>query len=282
MDGLPEGVTSQGLKIPAGQSRGLLLLTASVDAPRSAANARISGRATIDGNPVTRPCQLASMAWPIPDSWGEIPSPRLLADVPVSVSGVDQAPITIAPSGGKTYEVTAGEKLTVPYALTRRSEFQGASTQLRAIGAGLESVPALEINLAGDRAEAVIDTAALKTPPGDYVLAFQGSAVAMYRHHPEAILLAEADKRKAEQAVTAIEAEVRQATEAAASATAEQKADLDKALAQATARQSAAAAALAAAVEQFNRATAAAQPRDIVDIVLAEPISIRVKATESQ
>ena len=33
MEGLPEGVTAHGLKIPAGQSRGMMLITAQADAP---------------------------------------------------------------------------------------------------------------------------------------------------------------------------------------------------------------------------------------------------------
>ena len=37
------------------------------------------------------------------------------------------------------------------------------------------------------------------------------------------------------------------------------------------------AAAVAAAVEKLKQATQVAQPRDIVDIVVSEPIAIRVK-----
>ncbi len=282
MDGLPAGVTAKGLKIPAGQTRGLMLVTAKQDAPRSLVNANFYGRAIINGVPVTRPCRLASMAWPILDAWGEIPSPRLVADVPVSVSGIDLAPMTVTPTAGDVLEVTAGEKLTIPYTLVRRSEFSGASTQLRAIGAGFESVPALDVSLTADKAEVVIDLAALKTPPGDYLLAFQGSAVAKYRHHPEAIAAAETQKQKAEQDVMTLDAESKNLTELATAATPEQKPAADQVLAQVIEKQKTATAALAAAVEQLRQATATAQPSDIVDIVVAEPITIRIKPAEAQ
>jgi hypothetical protein len=157
---------------------------------------------------------------------------------------------------------------------------------LRAIGCGLEAVPALEINFSSDKAEATIDTAALKCAPGDYVIAFHGPAVTKYRHHPEAVPAAEEAKVKAEQAVAAIETEVKQAMELAASAgaaaTPEQKAAADKALAEITEKQKAAQAALAAATEKLKQATAVAQPRDIVDIVVAEPITIRVQPAEAK
>src|SRR5690606_20476573 len=98
MDNLPPGVTAHGLTIPAGQSRGLMLVSAASDSPRGMSRASFVGRAEVNGEVVTRPCRLTSMAWPVPDHWQEIPRPRLLADVPVSVSGHALAPLTIAPA----------------------------------------------------------------------------------------------------------------------------------------------------------------------------------------
>ena len=91
-----------------------MLITADQNAPRGLTSASFIGKATIDGKEVTRPCRLASMSWPVPNAWSEIPRPRLLADVPVSVSGSEFAPITIASTAGKVWEVTAGEKADAP------------------------------------------------------------------------------------------------------------------------------------------------------------------------
>src|SRR5690606_15255263 len=126
MDNLPEGVTATGLKIPAGQSRGIMLVTADESAPRGLTRASFYGKATIDGEEGTRPCALASMAWPVPTAWSESPAPRLLQDVPVSVCGSEQAPITLA-AGGQVFEAKVSEKLTIPLTHTRRCEFSGAS-----------------------------------------------------------------------------------------------------------------------------------------------------------
>jgi len=277
MEGLPEGMSAQGLKIPAGKTRGMMLISATQSAPRSIGSARFVGRGTVNGAMVERPCRLASFAWPIPDSWGEIPYPRLLADVPVSVSGFDFAPITISPTGGAQKEVVQGEKLTIPLTLTRRSEFSGATMQLRSIGAGFEHVTSFDLPLTADASEAVLDLAKLKTPPGDYLIAFYGSAVAKYRHQPEMVAVAEDAKKKAEQEVATLAAEATRLTEEAKAAATEQKPAADKALADLAERQKVAAAALATATEKLKQATATAQPRDIVDIVVSEPIAIRVK-----
>lgn len=264
LENLPEGVTAQGLKIAAGQSRGLLLVTADQNAPRGWKNATFTGRAKINGEDVTRPCLLASHAWPIPDSWGEIPKPRLMADVPVSVSGLDFAPITIAPANRQVIEAAAGDKLTIPLVHTRRSEFSGGTLQLRTMGAGFERNAAFDVSLTTDGSQAVLDLNALKPAPGDYLIAFYGSAVAKYRHRLDDVAAAEDAIRKAEADLKAL------AAEAAAGA---------KGLVE---RQKAAEEALAAAKNKLNQATAVAQPRDIVDIVVSEPIAIRVKPAESK
>lgn len=264
LENLPEGVTAQGLKIAAGQSRGLLLVTADQNAPRGWKNATFTGRAKINGEDVTRPCLLASHAWPIPDSWGEIPKPRLMADVPVSVSGLDFAPITIAPANRQVIEAAAGDKLTIPLVHTRRSEFSGGTLQLRTMGAGFERNAAFDVSLTTGGSQAVLDLNALKPAPGDYLIAFYGSAVAKYRHRLDDVAAAEDAIRKAEADLKAL------AAEAAAGA---------KGLVE---RQKAAEEALAAAKNKLNQATAVAQPRDIVDIVVSEPIAIRVKPAESK
>ncbi len=278
MSGLPDGVTATGLKILKGQSRGLLLVSANQNAPRGLASATFVGRAEINGANVSHPVALASMAWPIPDAWGEFPAPRLMADVPVSVSGIDLAPLTIAPQGGGPFEANVGDKLTIPLFMTRRSEFSGATMELRTAGDGIERVPVFNLPLTADQSQAVIDLGALKTQPGNYMIAFYGGAVAKYRHNPEAVGVAEAIKQKAMQDVTTIEAELKKATDEAQAAATEKKAEADKLVADTTARLTAAKAALTAADAQLKQATTTAQPRDIVDIVVSEPIAIKVKA----
>lgn len=276
MDGLPEGVTASGLKIPAGQLRGLMLVSAHQNAPRGIGSINFTGRAVIDGNAVSRPCKLASMAWPIYDAWNEIPSPRLLADVPVSVSGIDFTPLSIAPQTKEVLTVVAGEKLTIPLVHTKRSEFSGNVIQLKTMGAVFDRNPQFDVPVSADTSQAVLDTAALKAPPGDYLIAFYGGAVAKYRHHPEAVTAAEEAKKKAEQDQAAAETELKKLTDDAKSAAAENKEAADKLVAAATEKQKQATAAVTAAAEKLKQATATAAPQDIVDIVVSEPIAIKV------
>jgi len=282
MSNLPDGVTAAGLKIPVGKTRGIMLITAEQNAPRGLTSASFIGKATIDGKEVTRPCRLASMAWPVPNAWSEIPSPRLLADVPVSVSGLEFAPITIASTEGKVWEVTAGEKLTLPLIHSRRSDFSGANISLKTFGPGFEGVPAFDASLTADSSEAVLDLAKLKTPPGEYTIAFYGSAVAKYRYNVEAVAAAEAALKTAQQEAETLAASVKALTEAAKAAPTEQKSEADKSAQDAVAKMKLADAAVAAADKKLKSATAVAKPKDIVDIVVSTPISIRVKPAEKK
>ncbi|MDA1232845.1 MAG: serine protease, partial [Planctomycetota bacterium] len=159
MEGLPDGVTAQGLKIPAGKTRGIMLISADQNAPAALASVSFYGKSTFNENVEQRPVHMAAMAWPIVDSWGEIPYPRLVTGLQVSVTQSEFAPITIAASEKRVWEVAAGEKLTIPLVHTRRSEFSGSTLQLRTFGAGFEGVPRFDVSLDADQSEAVLDTA---------------------------------------------------------------------------------------------------------------------------
>jgi len=264
LTGLPPGVRAQGLKLAPGKNRGVILVSANPDVTPNFEWAQLVARGKIGEEPRTNPGHIATVAWPIPDSWGEIPAPRLANDIPVSTGGVDQATITIAPTGGVAVEATTGSKVTLSFTVTRRSEFSGATASLRPVGAGFESAPPLEVPLAGETCQVTLDLAALKIPAGNHALGFVGYAVARYRHQPDAIETARLLHAKAEQAVAQIAKQVQEATGDAA------------ALAALEPQQKAAAAALTAAAAQLKQATDAAAPRDVVDIIATEPVLLRV------
>lgn len=276
MDNLPEGVTASGLTIPAGQSRGILLLTADEHAPRGLNIANFSGQAEIEGKTVSRKGYLASMAWPVTNAWSEIPSPRLLADIPVSVGGTELAPLTIAPAENKVWEVTAGQKLTIPLIHTRRSEFSGTIVSLKTFGHGFDRHPAFDLSLTEDSSEVVLDLAQLKPAPGIYTIAFYGSAVAKYRDNPEAVTEAETALQKAQEAASLAKEEAVRLEQQVTSAPEGEKQEAQTAAKNATDQQKAAEAAVTAAEKQLKAATTKAAPKDIVDIVVSQPIKIRV------
>ncbi|MGV3756399.1 MAG: PPC domain-containing protein [Verrucomicrobiota bacterium] len=278
MEGLPSGVSASGLKIAKGKSYGHMIISAAGDAKPAFSVAKIFGRATINGNTVTHPCRVASMEWPVRDAKQEIPSPRLLADLPVSVSDSETAPLSIAAGENKIWEAKAGDVLKIPLKLIWRDEFSGTSVALKAYGAGFEGVKEFEIPLKAGSHEVVLDLGALKTAPGDYTIAFYGGAVSRYRYNPAAVLTAEAAQKKAEQEAAAVAANAKKLAEEAANAPTDKKSDAANAAKIAAEKQKQAEAATAEAAKRMKTITAAAAPQDTVDIIVSEPIRISVKA----
>jgi len=282
MENLPAGVRAQGLTIPAGQSRGIMLLTAEVDAPRGITNAEFVGRAEINGETVTRQGYMATMAWPVRDAWSQIPHPRLMADVPVSVGGSEAAPITVAPAQAEAFEAVAGSKLTIPLVHNRRSDFSGAAITMKIFGDGFSQAPSVKVPLNADTSEVVFDLAALKIKPGDYTIALYGGAVAKYRHRMDKLQVAEENHRKAQEQLKEVAEQLKQLDAQAKTATAEKQAAAEDIREQLTAKHQKAEAELKAAAEKLKQATATAAPKDIAEIVVSEPIKIRIKPAETK
>jgi SHS2 domain-containing protein len=267
MENLPPGVSAAGLKIGKGKPYGHLILTASSDAKRGFSLAKIIGKATINGAVVSRPVRVASMEWPVKDAKGEIPAPRLMADVPVSVTDSEQAPLTIAATENKVFEGKADETLKIPLKLTWRNEFNGTSIKVKAYGEGFSAIKEFDIPIKAATHELALDLAALKIAPGDYTFALQSLGICKYSYNPAAVPLAEAEKKKAEQLLAAAAAEAKKiaATDAEAAKRAAEK-------------QKQAEAAMTAASTRMKSVTSAANPTDTVDILISEPIRVSVKA----
>ena len=267
MENLPAGVSATGLKIGKGKTYGHLVLTADEKASRGFSLAKISGKAVINGKEIMRPVRVASMEWPVKDAKGEIPAPRLMADIPVSVTDSEQAPLTITAAEDKVYEAKAGETLKIPLKLTWRNEFNGTSIKVKAYGEGFSGMKEFDIPIKAATHEAVIDLAALKLAPGDYAFAFQSLGICKYRYNPAAVPLAEAEQKKAEQllATAAAEAKKLAATDAEAAKKAAEK-------------QKQAEAAMTAATTRMKSVTTTANPTDTVEILISKPIRVSVKA----
>ncbi|MDF1812472.1 MAG: serine protease [Verrucomicrobiales bacterium] len=246
MKGLPKGVTAAGLTIPAGKSVGHVLLHADESAKPGWSLASITGTAEIDGKQVVHSCKLATMEWPVKDAKQEIPAPRLVANMPVSVSDSELASLSFGAEADKTWQANVDEKLTIPLKAIWREEFSGTSVKLKTYGSGFEKLKEFEVPLKAENHEVEIDLKALKVKPGDYTIAFYGGAVTKYRYNPDAV--AEATEKVAQ--LKAAEA-------------------VDKA-------------ALAAAEKALAAAKKAATPKDIVDIVVSKPVRISVVEADAK
>jgi len=282
LDNLPDGVTATGLTIPAGQSRGHILINATENAPRGLTIASFTGTATINDEVVTRTGQFASMKWPVPNAWSEIPAPRLLADIPVSVGGSEQSPLTVAAVESKTWDVKPGEKLTIPLKHSRNCAYSGNKISLKTYGTGFDKNAAFDISIDQDNSEAVLDLAKLKVPTGDYQIAFYGTVVAKYRNNPQAVDVAKAALDALQKQDQELTEQVTQLSASIASATDAEKTSLQTSLTNTSEQQKALKAKITAAEKAHKFAETLAKPKDIADIIVSTPIHIRVLPEEKK
>lgn len=266
MENLPPGVSAAGLKIGKGKTYGHLVLTAAENAQSAFALAKITGKATINGSAISRPVRVASMAWPVKDAKGDIPAPRLMADVPVSVTSSEKSPVSIAAAEDKVWEAATGTTLKIPLKVTWRNEFNGTSLKVKAYGEGFNGIKEFDIPLKAATHELVLDLAALKLPAGEHTFALYSLGISKYSYNPAAVPLAEAEKKKAEQIAAAMAAEAKKVAAADANAA---KVAAEK--------QKQAEAAMTAATTRMKAISTAATPADTVDIIISEPIRISVK-----
>jgi len=93
----------------------------------------------------------------------------------------DVAPLTIAATETKPYEVPASGKLSIPLSVIRRGEFNEAF-KLKAGGvAALESLKEIEVKEKGTNATVELDLSQQKLSQGAYCFYLQGQTKGKYR-----------------------------------------------------------------------------------------------------
>lgn len=249
-DNLPPGVTAEGISIPQGQSRGYFVINADSKAPVGHSMIHLSGTGTIDGKSVTRKCHWASMRWPVANAWSEIPNPRLMANTPVSVSDSEFAPLSLVANEDKVWEVEQGKTLTIPLVHTKRCDFSGPSITLKTLSESLSRNPAFDAALSAEITQAKVDLSKVKVSPGEYTIAFYGSAVAKYQYNPESVAQAEAELQNAKKELSTLEPNSKRLATLKSQVTAAEK--------------------------KLATAKAQSKPKDIVDIIVSKPIKIKV------
>lgn len=226
---LPPGVSVAPNRIVAGQSAGTLLLSAGPDAG-PASDMVVLGRATLGTNEVTHASSLVSVVWPVADFNNEQATARLGRDAIVSVVSAEHAPVSIAATEAKPFEVAADGKLTVPLTIVRRGDFLGAFNLKPAGHPALDKAKEIAVAEKATNVTAEINLAELKLPAGSHTLWFQGSVAGKYRNNPEAVTVADDELKAAEQALAAVsdgdkpKAEERKKAAEAAKKAAEEKA----------------------------------------------------------
>jgi hypothetical protein len=178
-DGLPPGVTCPPIVVRPQAQVGILVFTASADAPEFSGAIRLKATAEIDGKKLEREVRPAQRRFAIANI-----SPSIMLRETCLAVRPDPAPYAIRLPAQKL-TVAAGGTLETTAKLDRAKDFQG-KVQLT----GLSLPNGFTFNatdVLADKAETPIKiTIAANVPPGDYTLVLRGDAQVPFSRDPKA------------------------------------------------------------------------------------------------
>jgi hypothetical protein len=202
-EGLPEGVTSSEIIIPGANSGGTLILTTAEDAPAAIAQIRVTAKAMLNGEEVTRVARAGTALAPsqVAQPNQQLPSvpARLTESVLVTVSEGETSPVLLTAGDDKVWETARGGILKIPYSLVRRNDYKGTIS-----GFSIDLPPnvnAPNFNIGGNDTSGELEIRlTANTPPGTSTFFAYGFAQQyQYRRNPEAAEAAEAERQRFDQ-----------------------------------------------------------------------------------
>jgi hypothetical protein len=180
-EGLPPGVKSLPARIAVGGNECALLITSCEKPVRWAGPIRIIAKARIGDTEALREARGGAVRWKSADGNTEAIIPRLTRDIALGVSDAEAAPVSIATTEDKRWEIADGGKIEIPMKVTRRGEFKDA-LKLKAAGApGVEAVKEIDVAADAAAATATIDLASAKIPPGEHTIHFTAQTKGKFR-----------------------------------------------------------------------------------------------------
>jgi hypothetical protein len=244
-NGLPAGVTCPAVTATVKEDSVRMVFHAAPDAAGWNGDIRITGKAKLGEQEITRDARSAAFVQGVADATKERLRPRLDVTLPLSVSATEKAPLSLEVGNGGRFTVEMGQKLEIPVKVVGRNGVKGPLAITADGLQGLRQSPVLTLADKVDEGTLTLNFTLQNnvfTPePGTFTFVLKAAATTSYRYRPEAADAAVAEVKKADEALKA--------------ATPENKAALTKAKTDAEAKAKALAAAAAAKDLKFSAYT---------------------------
>ena len=157
----------------------------------------------VSGQTLAGAAAAVSVVWDVPDTNTDTPVSRPTHGVTVSVVANESAPVEVNPDAANPLRLTNGATVSIPLRIVRRGEFQGAFTLKAAGRPEWDKIKEVAVAEKATNATVELKLGDLKAPAGTHTLWFQGLVTGKYRNQPEAVAAAEADLKKAVDALAA-------------------------------------------------------------------------------
>jgi hypothetical protein len=185
VDGLPPDIVAGPAIIPDGASSATIILQAAEAARTWTGPITFHGVGHIDSGELSRIARPATVSFSEYDAANKslvLLRSRLTEQFLISVSGVEDSPIAIAPAQS-AFNVPTGGKVAIAFDIRRRAQFDSAITLSLAGYPG--AAKPLTINPKSDKASVELDLSQTKLPPGRYALHFERQAKVKYADSPD-------------------------------------------------------------------------------------------------
>ncbi len=196
VEGLPEGVTSAPLTIPAQNGSGTLVLYAAPEVSNWQGDLKVVGTFELNGQPQETVAQVGTLVWGTDNRGVTAAVSRMSRSLRGSVTTVETEPVTITPAAAEGLVTSRGATLEIPVKMDRRLEFN-AALAVNAVGLPGEIKPAGPVQFAENAGEGklVLNLANNNVQPGPYRVLLQGDVKYKQARNPEAIAKA-TDRQK--------------------------------------------------------------------------------------
>ncbi len=191
VDGLPQGVTFQGLQLNVQQARGYVILAADETVQPWTGPIQIVGHIEIAPQSVDRPAQFLTIQWPDPSAQGLVPT-RTSDQCLLTTTNVEKAPLQVR-VGDDSLMATAkkGATVDVPIHLTREEMAKGKIT-IRAVNLPVD-VRMDEVALEGETIEGTVKfQVGANAPVGTFTIHLNAETDLPWPRNVPALLRAEA------------------------------------------------------------------------------------------
>ena len=177
VENLPTGVSATPLKLASGVNNGWLILSASDNASAWIGALQIVGKAKVGEREIVHHAHAGAITWNVADYSNEAVTSQLTHELVLAVSGPELAPLAIKTSAEKTIEAPADSKVSVPFSIVRRGEFN-APLKFKAL---LEQPKEFEADGKATNTAFEIDLKQAKLAPGLYTFPVYATSPGKYR-----------------------------------------------------------------------------------------------------
>ena len=187
LKGLPPTISYSPKTIPPKAESLTVLLKAAPDAKPWSGDLKITGKAKVEDQTISRNCHPAAVTYASYDSRAKatVVDSRMIRKISLAVNGQESSPVTIEPQG-EVFETSLHGTVKIPFKFTQLDEGFKQNRKVKINGHTLLSrIKEVNVDTKKDEGEIVLNLTQAKFPVGEYPLYLRGLIKGKYKLYSE-------------------------------------------------------------------------------------------------